>query len=251
MGAEFEQEYQRLSSTTTGNSQWAKAADWNNEEIILPGVTGKCNLLLTVCDFGSEGHMTFLGQGILEMDEAKWAAPTTHSLDLEEPVFIPQDGAGKALTLDCGDANGDWKFCGGKIDIELKPFDPTYSMCGEIQKTGGDRYTSVWKSRWLLLTDSTLYYYGFYGDPKPKYTIDLKQAKSVEHPDMVLEMINVEMPDKLWQFKAPDILSGGEWWWKMRQAAGQKADASEKGKGVALADSEHAEKKTRRVVSVL
>jgi len=38
MGAEFEQEYQRLSSTTTGNSQWAKSADWNNEEIILPGV---------------------------------------------------------------------------------------------------------------------------------------------------------------------------------------------------------------------
>jgi hypothetical protein len=250
MGAEFEQEYQRLSSSTTGSSSWAVSADWKDEELILPGITSNSNLVLTVVDYGEDGHLTFMGQGLVEMDDAKWSAPTTHTLELEEPVHVPQDGSGKAMGIDCGDANGEWKYCGGTLDITLTPFDPTYAMCGEIQKTGGDRYTSVWKSRWILLKDSTLYYYSFYGDPKPKYTIDLTQAKSVEHPDRVLEMVNIEMPDKTWQLKAPDILLGGEWWWKLRQASGQKGE-SKKGDGVALADSEHASKKTRRVVSTL
>ena len=58
--------------------------------------------------------------------------------------------------------------------------------------------------------------YSFYGDPKPKYTIDLSKASAIEHPENVLEMITVQTPDKLWQFKAPDVLLGGEWWWKMR-----------------------------------
>ena len=47
-----------------------------------------------------------------------------------------------------------------------------------------------------------------------------KLATAVTHPDDILEMVSVQMPDKLWQFKAPDVLLGGEWWWKMRQASG-------------------------------
>ena len=137
----------------------------------------------------------------------------------------PRDGAGKNIQLN------EWTGeVGGVLTVEIKPFASTYTMCGELCKTGGDRYTSVWKSRWCLLADGQLQYYGAYGDPKPKKILELKDATSITHPDQILEMIDVQMPDKLWQFKAPDILSGGEWWWKMRQASGQKADANEKGK---------------------
>ena len=90
--------------------------------------------------------------------------------------------------------------------------------------------------------------YSFYGDPKPKYTIDLSKASAIEHPENVLEMITVQTPDKLWQFKAPDVLLGGEWWWKMRQASGIETKEADKGKGVALAQTEHAKKVVRRSV---
>ena len=77
---------------------------------------------------------------------------------------------------------------------------------------------------------------------------DLSKASAIEHPENVLEMITVQTPDKLWQFKAPDVLLGGEWWWKMRQASGIETKEADKGKGVALAQTEHAKKVVRRSV---
>ena len=75
----------------------------------------------------------------------------------------------------------------------------------------------ITKHRWALLVDDKLHYYGVFGDPKPKQILDLKLATAVTHPDDILEMVSVQMPDKLWQFKAETVLLGGEWWWKLRQ----------------------------------
>ena len=62
-------------------------------------------------------------------------------------------------------------------------------------------------------------------------------------------MIDVQMPEKLWQFKTSDPLLGGQWWWKLRQAAGMETEQSEQSKGISLADTEHANAVGRRVHS--
>ena len=59
-------------------------------------------------------------------------------------------------------------------------------------------YRTLWcvSSPTKCLVDNQLYYYDSYGEPRPKAVIDLAQAKSVVHPENILEMIVIEMPDR-------------------------------------------------------
>ena len=227
--------------------------EWT-DKLTLAGLPEEVDLVFTIFDWqgGSDGWKGMC-QGKVPLDKAKWADlleqqdcvnPGKTKVTLGPLSYTPRDGAGKNIQLN------EWTGeVGGVLTVEIKPFASTYTMCGELCKTGGDRYTSVWKSRWCLLADGQLQYYGAYGDPKPKKILELKDATSITHPDQILEMIDVQMPDKLWQFKTSDPLLGGQWWWKLRQAAGMETEQSEQSKGISLADTEHANAVGRRVHS--
>jgi hypothetical protein len=226
-------------------------AEWE-ETFVIPGIPDDLDLVFTIVDWGENGMWTAMGQGKHEMNEKAWSDlleqadcvnPSKTRLQIGDLEYNPKDGAQKDIKMAIGEQ------VAGQLSVTITPFYDEYSMCGELCKTGGDRYTSVWKSRWVLLADSKLYYYGTYGDPKPKQILDLKDAKSITHPDDILEHIDVQMPDKLWHFKTDDMLLGGQWWWKMRQSAGMETEQSETSKGISLSTTEHANTEGRRVQS--
>jgi hypothetical protein len=236
-----------------------KDAMWMDQPLMLPGVGQKVSLYFTCVDWDPEdGKLTFMGQGKVEFKADKdWkktasdAAKYTVKLGAIEHNLT--DGMGKELKLKKAKSKD---FVGGELEVKVKSFSAETSLCSDILKTGGDLKTSAWKPRYLCLVDNQLYYYDSYGEPRPKAVIDLAQAKSVVHPENILEMIVIEMPDRNWQFKSTvhpnpskNLLLGGEWWYKMRQAANIDTEESEKDKGVALSETEYANVTARRYYS--
>jgi hypothetical protein len=100
---------------------------------------------------------------------------------------------GKDISIAYADAK---KYVAGQLDVKIKSYAPEDVLCSDILKTGGDLFTSSWKSRYLALVENQLYYYDSYGEPRPKAVIDLAQAKSVIHPEKILEMVVIDMPDR-------------------------------------------------------
>jgi hypothetical protein len=248
------QHYQLISgiSQKENSSPDSLNAEWE-ETLRIPGIPSDIDLVFTVCDWGENGKWQVMGQGTFLMTEEKWADlleqsdcvnPSKTKLTMGPVEYSPKDGSQKDINIGALE-----QAVNGQLSVTITPFYGTYTMCGELCKTGGDPYTSVWKSRWVLLADGKLFYYGTYGDPAPKQILDLKDAKNITHPDNILEMIDIEMPDKLWHFKADDMLLGGQWWWKLRQSAGMETEQSEQSKGISIATTEHANASGRRVQS--
>jgi hypothetical protein len=148
-------------------------------------VSNKATLYFTVVDWAPEGgQLTLLGQSkIVFKTEKDWTSKigskSKSKLKLGALEYMPKDGMGKDLQI----VNTKGKaYIGGELEVSLQAFKEELYLCGNILKTGGDRYSSVWKNRWVSLIDGQLYYYDSFGDPRPKAVIDLGQAKSIVHP---------------------------------------------------------------------
>eukprot|EP00937_MAST-01D_sp_MAST-1D-sp2_P004266 g4266.t1 len=235
----YEQEVQHFIGTEFNTTSPAFEA-----EVVLPGVTANVDIVFTVVDFGDDGSMQFLGQASVSMGGAeRWSKPVTQEKLVLGPKgdCLPRDGGGQELALEYAEAPATWDGSEASLVVSTEPFPPSYSLCGALDKTGGDRYASVWKPRWCCLVEHELRYYDHYGVATPKAVIDMRQAKAVEHPDSIIEHITVQMPEKLWQFRTATVVEGGQWWWKLRQAAGMATDTQHGAKpGISIQQSEHA-----------
>jgi len=231
------------------------------DDLMLPGISTKVTVYFTVVDWGQGGALTLLGQGKVafktEKDYlTKVEKKVKQKLKLGAMEYVPTDGCGKPMVIDTTSKAA--KGCvGGELEVGLKAFAPELYLCGNILKTGGDRYSSSWKSRWVSLIDGRLFYYDSFGDPRPKAVIDLAQATKIVHPDNILEMVNIELPERTWQFKTTvsrnptkNQLLGGLWLYKLRAAANMDAEDEEaKKSAVPLSDSEYASIQARRYVN--
>jgi hypothetical protein len=109
-----------LTSVEGGVARW-------NETLLLPGIEKGATIYFTAVNWGKNGELTFLGQGSVKTDdETMWkvaegaaSRKTKASIVLDKPMHTPQDGMGKALTLEgfdfvkTGDASvGQWTYQG-------------------------------------------------------------------------------------------------------------------------------------------
>lgn len=238
----YEQELQHMTPPKAGSTSPAF-----NERVVLPGVTGNVDIVFTVLNFGETGELEFLGQASKSMGAGagelwnRGASEETLKL-LPMDDVKPRDGEGKEMRIENDTAPPTWDGSEASITISIEPFAPSYSLCGDLDKTGGDRYASVWKPRWCCLVEHSLYYYDGLGTATPKAVIDLRNAEEIAHPDSIIEHVSIKMPEKLWQFRTATVVEGGQWWWKLRQAAQMATDSQSGGAapGISLAQSEHA-----------
>jgi len=234
----FEVECQHMGSPQMGTC----APSFGDESVLLPGVTANVEVVFTVVDFGDEGDLEFLGQATVPMSAELWSHGKELKLELGAMSDVHlRDGDGKELRIEHDNAPATWDGTKAYVNVKLEPFPAAYSLCGELDKTGGDRYASVWKQRWCCLVEHSLYYFDHMGATTPKAVINLKEAEDISHPDAIIEHISVKMPGKLWQFRTATVVEGGQWWWKMRQAAGMSTDSQSGaggGQGISIQQSE-------------
>ena len=226
-----------------GTPQMGTVAPAFDETVLLPGVTANVEVVFTIVDFGEEGDLEFLGQATVAMAGSElWNRGKDFKLELGAMGDVHlRDGDGKELRIEHDNAPATWDGTKAYLNVKIEPFPPAYSLCGELDKTGGDRYASVWKQRWCCLIEHSLYYYDHMGATKPKAIINLKEAEDITHPDQIIEHITIKMPDKVWQFRTATVVEGGQWWWKMRQAAAMSTDSqsgSGDGQGISIQQSE-------------